>query len=306
MKRVILCCLLGAVFGTSGCLPGDTRPEPARVFVTAGPSVATLSGVSTDDGWTIQFDRLLAGLGNVSLDGEGCNEYAGAGYDRLFDFAVDRTTKLGEAYGLGACDLQFRLRWPSPEAILEEGVRASDLAMMREVLTTLPMTQPMPGMEGPVVRTTVYAKGVATRAGKSKHFAWLLSGRFTLGECAESPGASSTSALTLAGGNELRPVITFHGEELFHLSPKPGAPLVFDWLANADTNNDGDISMEELAAAPAPMMEMMGGGGPDAGMMDPTAIDLPGLLGFLGNERLPQMAHLDGSRCNVVMQRFGR
>ena len=98
---------LGALF-VLGCLPGDTRPEPGHVFVTAAPSASSVNGFTTDDGWAIRFERLLVGLGNISLESEGCNEYSGSGYDRLFDFTVPTVPKkLGEAYGLGACDIEF-------------------------------------------------------------------------------------------------------------------------------------------------------------------------------------------------------
>src|SRR6185503_16712943 len=102
-------------------------PTPALIHLTARASGAVKDGVSTADGWQLSFERLLVGLGSASLEGSAggsaCVSYADARYDRLFDFAaLGAPQKLSEVYGLGACSLWFRLRSPSTDALLEQGV----------------------------------------------------------------------------------------------------------------------------------------------------------------------------------------
>src|SRR5437868_4860776 len=69
-----------------GCLPGDTRPPPARVLVSAHPSDSLLTGIpaaATEDGWAIEYQRFLLGVGRVSLGGDLCTTYADADYTRI-------------------------------------------------------------------------------------------------------------------------------------------------------------------------------------------------------------------------------
>lgn len=303
MKRECLASsFLGALF-VMGCLPGDIRPEPAHVFITAEPGAASVDGFTTDDGWTIHFERLIVGLGNISLEGEGCNEYSGSGYDRLFDFAVPQgAQKLGEAYGLGTCDIEFRLRSPSDEALLQQGVSASDLEFMREVdlgsfegveiPTNLPFDAPIP-------RTAVYARGTATQGDVVKRFDWrFMVRRYELSNCENVMDTSMTSRVNLKGGEDRRFAITLQGEELFREGIEPADLRRFDRFADADADADGNITLMELAEVAAPVVEV-----PDVDMDDDDDDELlprlPGWAGFMTDHLLPRLAYLDGQRCQI-------
>lgn len=302
MKRGVIAQFFAGALLLSGCLPGDTRPTPGHVYVTVEGSAATTSGFSTTDGWDVHFDRLLAGIGNVSLDGESCNDYANAGYRRLFDFTVPGVAKLGEAYGLGACDIVLNLAPPSQDALLGKGVSASDLEFMRKLPDDVPPLDPTLPIDLSSLRTAVYARGSAARGGAKKRFEWKFTSRFRIGDCANGPEDKLTNAVNLSGGDDKRPAITFHGEELFRTDADA---LRFDRFEAADANSDGDITLEELSSAPAPNDEE------DAGAEDPSVADagLPGLSGlalFLNRQRLPRMVHLDQAPCRTMYDRPGR
>jgi len=304
MKREVMAQIFAGALLLSGCLPGDTRPTPGRVYVTAEGSAATTSGFSTADGWDVHFERLLAGIGNVSLDGESCNDYANAGYRRLFDFTVPGAAKLGEAYGLGACDIVLNLAPPSQDALLGKGVSASDLEFMRKLPDGLPPLDPNLPFEPSSLRTGVYMRGFAARGGVTKRFEWKFTGRFKLGDCASGPEEKPTSAVNLSGGDDKRPAITFHGEDLFLADADA---LRFNLFEAADANSDGDITLEELSSAPAPDDEEDAGvEDADAGVADGGLSDLSGLALFLSRQRVPRMVHLDQGPCRVVVDRPGR
>src|SRR5262245_46059656 len=115
------CALCAALACGSGCLPSDDRPPPGNVTFTVSPSTAVQSGVTTDDGWRLSFSRLLLGIGRTGLD-DGCAEYAEPRYDRLLDVTKASSQKLSIIYGLGQCDVRFRIQPPSPDVLLGTGV----------------------------------------------------------------------------------------------------------------------------------------------------------------------------------------
>lgn len=296
MKRKLLGSMLTGAVLFSGCLPGDIRPEPGRVYVTAEASAATTEGFSTDDNWTIRFERLLVGIGNVSLEGQDCNEYSGSGYDRLFEFTLSGAQKLGEAYGLGACDIEFRLRSPSDESLLQKGVSAGDHEFMRELtLEGVEIPENLP-FNGRLPRTGVYARGTATRGGVVKRFDWkFIVGRYELSNCENAVDGSKTSLVNLKAAEDLRLAVTFHGEDLFRDGIAPGDLHRFDRLAAADADMDGNITLVELSAVPAPEVE----GEVPIDDDDDLIPRLPGWAGFMTEQLLPRMAYLDGSRCRL-------
>ena len=298
MKRELLGLSAVAAVFVSGCLPGDIRPEPGRVYVTAEASSASIVGFTTDDGWTIRFEKLLVGLGNVDLDGDACNDYSSGGYDRLFNFTVPGAQKLGEVYGLGACDIKFRLRSPSDEALLQQGVSAADREFMRaleiegvEIPANLPFGGRLP-------RTAVYARGMATRGDVVKRFDWkFVISRYELSNCENTVDGPKTSLVNLKGGDDLSVALRFHGADLFRDGIAAEDLYGFERLADADLDMDGDITLVELSAVTAPEVEV------ELPMADNNNDDLiprlPGWAGFMTEQLLPRMVYLDGSRCQI-------
>lgn len=234
------------------CLPGDTRPTPGTLHLTVEPSAAVKEGVSTDDGWSVSFERFLIGLGDADVDGSSCADYRGGRYDRLFDLtATGEPQKLSDEYGLGTCDLEIRLRQPSNDALLAEGVTAGDLAFMREG-----------GLDAWVEeesRASVYVRGKAARGGVSKQFEWTFRRRYEISNCARAGDAGITTTIDLRGGADVPFAVVVHGEELFRESADVGAALRFDAIAAADADGDGAVTLEELALAPGPPPSVDGG-----------------------------------------------
>lgn len=230
---------LAIATAATACLPGDTRPVPESVYTTAEPSERVTAGIEAADGWRITFDRLVVGLGNVHFEDEdaSCNSYAGAWYDRLFDFTVAGREKVGTLYGLGTCRVQLRLRSPSFDALLGPGVSAEDVAFMRIEASDA-------YVDGE--RVSVMAIGAAARAGETKRFDWRFRRSYDVFECpAEGGGSATTLELTEAGASELR--LEVRGEELFRALPEDEAELRFQPIADADADADGLVTLDELS-----------------------------------------------------------
>lgn len=232
---------LAIATSATACLPGDTRPVPESVYTTAEPTEAVTAGIETSDGWRITFDRLVVGLGNVHLEDEdaSCNSYAGAWYDRLFDFTVAGREKVGTVYGLGTCRIEFRLRSPSFDALLGPGASAEDVAFMR-----IEASDPYVAGE----RVSVMAIGEAARGGEVKRFDWRFRRSYDMFDCqAEGEGLSTRLELAEGGYSELR--LEVRGEEFFRAAPEDDAALRFQPIADADADADGLVTLDELSAS---------------------------------------------------------
>lgn len=310
MKRlgiggIVVSLAAGGVVALSACLEGDTRPPPAVIHFQVEPSEAVTSGVTTADGWTITFERLLVGaLGDAQISGYACNPYVSnpydgypykqehTGYQRLFDFTVAGRQKVADVYGLGTCDARMKLSQPLLfNTLLGAGVTDDDLAMMLER-----GTDPWTEWDAP---TIVYALGKAARGDVEKQFEWKfrlsvtlqgVCGYLTCEYCPIADDVGRTRELSLIGGQDLPLVFTIHGEELFRESLELGAALRFSPMADADTDGDQRVTLDELAKVPGPAPPS-DAGAPDA---DSDA-GSPSLGDFVYLTLVPSMVRIDGN-----------
>lgn len=245
---------VGAAALGGACLPSDDRATPGKVTMTIEPSPATTDGFDTADGWRVTFERFLSAAGDVGLDTpnalegdfrseepEHCVDYTDARYDRLFDFAKGERAHLGLAYGTGLCSVQWRLKSPSTDSLLQPGASNEDLTFMR-VRETDPWADD--------ARVNLWVIGRAERAGVTKRFDWKFRQGDRVSECRSASGEGNVDELTVVADavHELHGVV--RGEELFRAAIDDASPLAFDVFANADADGDGDITFEELALAP--------------------------------------------------------
>jgi len=230
MKRLLLAALLVS------CLPEDTRPPPAEVSVTLRGADTTVNGVTTSDGWSIKFERVLVTIGGIDVEGESCDEYSDADYFRVLDAQLDKPQKVGLIYGLGTCEFQARARNPEADSLLGENVSEELKTIMRE-----PGKDPYEELAG----ITYLVRGRAFRGSEQKSFFWFLRRRRVSYDKCKFDGAT-TFALTENAKKGIE--LSVHAEILFHDHLDPAkATLRFDHLAAADRDNDGAITIEELA-----------------------------------------------------------
>ncbi|AKT41081.1 hypothetical protein [Chondromyces crocatus] len=292
----------------TGCLPGDTRPVPESFYVSVEPSEALRSGFDTDDGWHITFDRLVAAVGNIDFMWEdtSCNTYAEARYDRLFDFTRIEREKVGTAYGIGTCRVEFRLRSPSLDTILGAGVTQKDVETMRQRGTDRFATDE---------QVSVMVTGRATREGVEKRFDWRFRRSYEMSNCkAEEGGFITTVELSENGASEMR--LELRAEELFRVTAEEESGFHFQPLADADTDGDGAVTFDELSkveVTPGPLGGTGGegggtGGGLGSGAGQPSGpigpIDIPGTPATLESQiyvyLLPRILRVaGGGTCEI-------
>ncbi len=270
MNRALGVTLLVGAIIVVACLPGDTRPEPGRVYVSVGGSDATVNGFVTNDGWTIRFEKVLVKMGYTVLAGPDCDVYGESRYLRLFDVVFPDRQKLGLVYGLKDCEVQFFV-WSRDPDHLAKGVNNADVDMMRGIWRPPPQSS--------TSQAAIFVVGNATDGFVNKHFEWRFGMLAGFTECKNPVDGTINTSLHLRGGEDLHPIVTVHGEELFRDSLEPNARLRFGQLAAADTNADGQLTAQELNLVP----------GPNGEMMD--------WMGFIQYKLVPHMFYLDGNRC---------
>ena len=248
MQRLTLLVLLLAA--AQGCLPADDRPEPGSVLVNVQRSEVGVDGFTTDDGWTISFDRFVTAIGDMGLTGDGCVDYSNATYDRLYDFTVADYSKVSLHYGLGPCTIGFSIAGPQEDAILMAGVTPADRTLMSTRATDLLQD----GHERPV---SVMVVGRAVHADETKQFSWLIRGSRHVGACYTPARDTNLSAIELNAGDSSARDLEVRPQELFRHTPSLAAALEFERLAQADKNGDGIVTLAELAAVPVSAAEII-------------------------------------------------
>jgi hypothetical protein len=289
-----VCSTMGALYA---CLPADDRPVPGTATITVSPSQATSQGFTTSDGWKISFSRVLLGVGGASIDDNKCTRYSEANYDRIFDLGSPTPQKLSSLYGLGDCDVRFRIGSPSSDAILGKRVTEADKTRMR--------TQ---GQDAYSPRSGIAMEisGTAENGGVIKKFAFVFRPRVRFDRCRNelmltetfpSPedggledgsaegstdaamippvvdaGNSDTTAgddagspnisISLKGGEVQSINILIEAETLFRANSRTSAftpRFTFGPFADADADGDGTVTLDELRKA---KVETLTGSGP--------------------------------------------
>jgi hypothetical protein len=240
-----------ACFGacTLACLPKDTRPPPASVLVTVTANDALLTGIpstSTEDGWSIFYDRFLVSFGRPSLDGSGCNNGYSEGYSRILDMKTPGPQKLNLLFALGECDFSFRISAPSPDSVLGLGVTDEDKILLGTFGLDDSEAGPRP--------ISIYVQGSATKDNVTKTFAWSFRRRIDYRTCAVDVGDARVEGLVLESNDSDTVDISVHGEAFFQDNVDVAkAKLRFAAFADADTqfgNNDGEITLDEIGLVP--------------------------------------------------------
>jgi hypothetical protein len=230
---------VGLVALVEACVPADDRPTPGSVTFTVSPSPAVANGVVTADGWKIGFERVLIGIGSARL-GDGCNSYSEANYDRVLDVTKESGQKLSILHGIGQCDIRFRVGTPSSDALLGAGVTEDDKSAMRT-----PGADPYVPLNG----IALSVAGVATRGDVTKRFTLVFRPRVRYANCRLDADASI--AVDLQSNVDQVFDIRIEGEAVLRDDVDAStARLRFDPFAAADTNGDGNVTLDELRQVP--------------------------------------------------------
>jgi hypothetical protein len=242
--------------GGAACLPADTRPAPGSLRLSVIPGDPAV--IETADGWSIEVDELLVGIGRAGFEFQ-CDVYADARYDRLLDARRPGEQKVSQLFGLGQCYFGFSLSWPSPEALLGEGVTTEDFERMApKWIDGGPPTGPTIG-KAPGIPIEIALR--ATRAGTTKRIHWALRQGAGFTRCGVVDG-EETKRFEFKSDETLEMRLAARGAALFQDGADPAtAALRFDPMAFADHDlgdNDGNVTLDELAGVTLAMARQFG------------------------------------------------
>ncbi|MDB5219210.1 MAG: hypothetical protein JWO86_7137 [Myxococcaceae bacterium] len=246
-RFVTLAALAGGVvaLGAAGlgvldaCVPADTRPVPGSLLLTVSPSPAVASGVTTVDGWDVSFEHVVVSIGQASL-GNGCDEYSQADYERVVDVKTSQSQKLSILYGIGKCDLRFRVVAPTVDAVLGDNVSEDVKTQLRT-----PGGDPYVPLGG----VAIDVAGTAVRGAVTKHFHLQFRPRVRYGNCRLV--ADAGPGIDLASSAALTYDIRIEGEAVLRDDVDAAvAALRFDPFASADQDGDGNVTLDELRLVP--------------------------------------------------------
>lgn len=187
-----------------------------------------IAAATVSDGWSIDFARFVIVVSDVSVGKSGRAAAFAAGASRVFDLAKPSG---GLGHLLGSTDVAggvydrvaFGIA-PPRAGFLPGNVSAAEAQAMSD--------------DG----LSLQVEGTAQKGGESIHFEWSFTTSVTYAGCATElkvDGASATATIALRGER------LFTADAASATSPT----LAFQAVADADADNDGDVTFDELEDA---------------------------------------------------------
>lgn len=187
-----------------------------------------------EDGWRVTFTKFLLALGPVSV-GESASGPPAATMPgaKLFDMhrAGDKPVFSASLPAKAYPHVSFAVA-PATAAIeLADGVPEADKQLMVS--------------NG----YSVYVEGSMAKGAATKSFKWGFETSTLYYGCKGELAGKETEGVVVTNGGTDAVELTIHGDHFFYDDlQSPDAKVRGDHLAEADTNGDGEITLEELAA----------------------------------------------------------
>jgi hypothetical protein len=190
-----------------------------------------------EDGWTVRYEKFLVVVGDVHLAG-------GVDADRR---SVLETSVLVDLHAAGPHPLGVLVDVPegpwsdvgyttgpvTAATTVHASATASDLTLMQ------------------TGGYSVYVEGMAERGAVIKTFAWGFTTHTRYARCVDTGAAQPVNGIVVADGATVTAELTIHGDHLFYDDlQSPDAQRRFDHMAAADANDDGEVTLAELALVP--------------------------------------------------------
>ncbi|HEY6728848.1 MAG TPA: hypothetical protein VI197_32780 [Polyangiaceae bacterium] len=214
-----------------------------------------------EDGWSVKYDKFLIALGDVSIEQK--DGPSGGSLDEvvLFDLTESGPQAFGAVAGLSEGnwdEFGFSSLVVTDETQRSDSASAEDWELM---------------LDGGY---NVYVTGTATKDDAQKQFAWGFSEPVRYASCVDVRDGQEISGVVVGDGAEAEAQLTIHGDHLFYDDlASPEAKLRFDRVASADADDDGEVTLDELAAIQLADLSS------DQGSYGVGAFDVDDMRGFI-------------------------
>lgn len=218
-------------FQCDPCIRLDSKAV-CSMQLRLGPADTIHAGLAADetDGWDIQFDRFLIIVGDVEVREFGA------------DVAIDNDSRDR------IVDLTVVTEAPNVSVFYSEASTTTDLGPHHAYVDIMASTDIFTGNASQedvdfmiANGFAIYLEVTATKDNATKTLAIGFNEGTQLVQCLISS--------SLDGNGRLTEALEIHGEELFVMGLGESSSVQFDWIADADANDDGIITREELAAS---------------------------------------------------------
>ncbi len=185
------------------------------------------------DGYSIKFDKFLIVLGKVRGQATSGDDSFVSEETVLFDLVTPGPHRLAGFDALEAGDWE-RVGYSNPPidetTTRDASASAKDATLMRDG------------------GYSVYVEGSATQGEDSYHFAWGFTHGTDYENCITLVDGREQPGFTVGEGARTTVELTIHGDHFFYDDlASPDAERRFQAYADADANEDGEVTLEELA-----------------------------------------------------------
>ena len=193
------------------------------------------------DGWSVRYERFLINFQNIVIADSGGDVGRRFDESKLFDntqSGVKSIVTLEEVPAQAWQQVGFEVAPVTDETQLGKGAAAEDREMMAS--------------EG----YSLYVSGTASKGETEKRFEWGFGLSTRSRNCRSPQDGREEAGIVVKNNASLTVELTTHGDHLFYdrlqASADPAVPtsLRFQAIADADANDDGEVTMAELEATP--------------------------------------------------------
>jgi hypothetical protein len=234
MKRALGLAVLTAV--VVACSSTDDDGSGTVRFTTYGEDYIEkeIPAADVEDGWVIEYERFLVTFHDVSVAAGDSAPVARMAVSKLFNHKIAGDKRLVEFRSLPARQfdrVSYRIAPAVADTTLGDGVTDADKQLMLS--------------NG----YSMYVEATATKGAVSKRYKWGFALDTLYDRCKGEVAGKETDGTVVTNGGTDSIQLTIHGDHLYYddLQAKE-AKVRFDNIAAADANDDGEITLEELAA----------------------------------------------------------
>lgn len=193
------------------------------------------------DAWTLKYSKFLVNFRNIRLADAKGNVAAMMRSSMLFDNHEKGIKTIVDYDGIEA------------KAWTAVSYEIAPVSEMTELSASASEADKQLMLDGGF---SLYVEATATKAGVTKHFEWGFPIGTRYEECHSEQDGKDEEGVVVTNHSELEVQLTTHGDHLYYdrlqASPDPQikTSLRFETLAEADADDDGEITLDELDAMP--------------------------------------------------------
>ena len=234
--------VLSAVASLSGVGCVDSDNGKGTVVITTWGEAYIEDGLPSSaflDAWSVKYSKFLIVYHDVTIADEGGSVVAKLAHPLVFDMTKKaqghpKTLTTFELEAKSWPDLSYQLGPITADAQPGDLATRSDVALMQ------------------TAQASVHVEGDATaQNGIQKSFSWSFSPATLLEGCHGIKDGKEVEGVLITNGGTEEVELTVHGDHLFYddLQSAESGPR-FQAYADADANNDGIVTLEEMDQVP--------------------------------------------------------